>query len=220
MGEPSQAAAALAPAVSPVVAYHHGGHEYGDRGYVWVARYFDNAIIWVVSNMCNPRELGAWDRVENSTAGTTQFQDRWPSGLRWYRHGCDGVVDYLTDIKISYSDWDSTHNGADHWGEHHPVKASPEWCDLWSAPYPCGMHTNKVHINLDQWTNHDDDHEWQERLLMHETGHAMALGEHCIGNPGDSIMNNGLNNCGWTVLVYKPTDRDGFRSIYPEWQYP
>lgn len=173
--------------------------------------------------MCNPRELGAYDRVENSTAGTTQFQGRWPSGLRWYRHGCDGVVDYLTDIKIHYSDWtdrNDPHYGKTHAGENHPKNASQAWCDLWNAPYPCGMHASNVHVNLHQWSNNDDDHPWQERLIMHETGHSMGLGEHCNGVPGDSIMNNGLNGCGWTALVYKDTDLDGFRSIYPGWEYP
>ena len=216
------AVAVLALAISPALAYHHGG-TYGNKGYIWVARFFDNAIIWVTSDMCNDRELGAYDRVENSTAGTTQFQDRWPSGLRWYRHGCDGVVDSLTDIKIHYSDWtdpQDQHFGETHWGENHPVKAPQEWCDLWNAPYPRGMHASKVHINLAQWSCCSHNNDWKERLLMHETGHSMGLGEHCIGSPGDSIMNNALNGCGWIALVYKSTDRDGFRSIYPGWQYP
>lgn len=210
------AVAVLALAVSPALAYHHGG-TYGNKGYIWVARFFDNAIIWVTSDMCNDRELGAYDRVENSTAGTTQFQDRWPSGLRWYRHGCDGVADDLTDIKIHYSDWDlDGHNGANHWGENHFHKAPQEWCDLWDAPYPCGAHPSNVHINLDQWNTHVDT--WRERLLMHETGHSMGLGHHCTSL---SIMNDGTDDCGgWTALVYTSTDRDGFRSIYPGWQYP
>ena len=209
--------AALVLAVSPALANHHGG-TYGDKGYAWVARYSDYAEIWVTSDMCNDRELGAFSRITNSTAGTTQFQDRWPSGLRLVRYTCDGVVDDSTDVKIAYSDWDVTHGGDNAWGENHFHKAPQEWCDIWNDPYPCGAHPSNVHINLDQWNSHGND--WRERLLMHETGHSMGLGHHCTS---DSIMNDGTSGCNngrWTqVMAYLSTDRDGFRSVYPGWLY-
>jgi hypothetical protein len=213
---------ALALAVAPTIAYH-SPYVYGDRGYAWLARYYDYAEIWVTSDMCNDRETGAYTRITNSTAGTSELDDRWPSGLRLLRYTCDGVVDDSTDIKIHYSDWDlDQHNGSNAAGENHFVKAPQEWCDLWNDPYPCGPHPSKVHVNLDWWNGAGSTS--RERLLMHETGHSMGLAHHCTS---DSIMNtgepdpDGCNGGRWTeVMVYKPTDRDGIRSIFPGWLYP
>jgi len=139
--------------------------------------------------------------------------------LRLLRSTCDGVVDSSTDIKIAYSDWDVTHGGSSAWGENHFVKAPQEWCDLWYAPYPCGAHPSKVHVNLNFWNGAGNLS--RERLIMHETGHSMGLGHHCNS---DSIMNDATSDCNdgkWVgVMVYMSTDRDGIRSIYPRWVYP
>ena len=194
---------------------------YGDRGYVWLGHYRDFGYITVTSDNCNARETGAFDRVENSTAGTTEFSARWPSGIRLTRSSCTGTVTASIDISLDYSDFDVTHNGADAPGENHSPKATPEWCDLWpSAPaYPCGTHPSRVHINLDWWNSSNNNS--RERLIMHETGHSMGLDHHCSS---DSIMNTGADTCNqkrWTeVMVYKPTDRNGIVGIYPCWICP
>ncbi len=125
------------------------------------------------------------------------------------------------DIRITYSDFDVTHNGGNFPGENHSVLALESYCDAWDNPYKCGYHPSKVHINNDMWVSHNSNTNWQERLLMHETGHSLGLAHHCTS---DSIMNDGSSGCNgaaWTsVMVYKPTDRAGIVDTFPNWAYP
>lgn len=207
-------------ATGPVLG-NHIYDTYGDRGYVWLAHYNDFGFFSVTSDNCNDREPGAFNRIENSTAGTSEFSTRWPSGIRMTQFSCTGTVTEAIDIKIAYSDFDVTHGGSTAAGENHSTLAPSSWCAIWpSAPdYPCGSHPSKVHINLDFWNGASNTS--RERLIMHETGHSMGLAHHCSS---DSIMNDGSLGCNsgsWTqVMVYKPTDRTGVKNVYPCWICP
>ena len=191
---------------------------YGNRGYAWLARFYD-VDVWVTSDYCNQAELDAFTAVRNSTAGTTEFNDRWPSGLRMERMSCDGVVDNTIDISLDYSDFKVTHGGATHGGENHSTLAPSSFCAYWGHPYPCGSHPSVVHMNQPKFLNTSD--AGRRRLIMHETGHSHGLAHHCTG---DSVMNDGTSGCNggrWLVVTgYLATDRQGIRNVYPNWQYP
>jgi hypothetical protein len=191
---------------------------YGNRGYAWLARYYD-VDVWVTSDYCNTAEVDAFTAVTNSTAGTTEFNARWPSGLRMTRDTCDGVVTNTIDISLDYSDFCQTHGCATHGGENHSTLAPSSWCSYWGHPYPCGSHPSVVHMNQPKFLNTSD--VGRRRLIMHETGHSHGLAHHCSG---DSIMNDGTSGCNggrWSVVTgYLATDRQGILNVYPGWQYP
>lgn len=223
------AAAALLPAVSAIAGVSvstqpasssHIYATYGNRGYLWLARYTDFAETWVSSDGCDAAEVPAFTRVRNSTAGTSEFAARWPNGLRMVQTRCDFGVDETIDIKIDYDEnWASSHSGSGAGGENHSYLADQNFCDYWGAPYPCGSHTSVVHINQPKWAG--TSAQGRERLLMHETGHSQGLAHHCSG---DSIMNDGRSGCNggrWLqVMTYRSTDRTGINNVYPGWRYP
>lgn len=97
--------------------------------------------------------------------------------------------------------------------------SAQSFCDYWGMRHPCGSHPSTVHVNWDKWGSTSD--LGRERLIMHETGHSLGLAHHCTS---DSIMNQGISTCNggrWLeVMVYKQTDREGIRSMYPCWRYP
>ncbi|MFT4288237.1 MAG: hypothetical protein QM595_11390 [Nocardioides sp.] len=201
----------------PASADHVYG-TYPSRGYIWMAR-TTTAGIWLASTSCNPRELGAYDRVKASTT----FPNKWPNGIDMHRQNCDGSVNNTTDIKLSYEpasnfiQADGTPYGG--WNEH--KAATSAWCAYWGVAYPCGTHAAVVHLNQARFGSSNYSHEYRERLIMHETGHSLGLAHHCSS---DSIMNDGTSGCHggrWTqVMSYQVTDKDGIRNVYPNWMYP
>jgi hypothetical protein len=205
--------------IVPSASSNHIVGTYGSRGYHWLATNYDYAEEWVTSNYCTTAELDAFTRVRNSTAGTSQFAGRWPSGLRLVRVSCDGVVDITIDIKLEYSDFCVTHGCGTYGGENHSFLASSSYCAFWGVRYPCGSHPSIVHVNKPKYLNTSS--LGRQRLHMHETGHSQGLSEHCTS---DAIMNNGVASCNggrWLeVMSYLATDRSGVRSVYPNWPYP
>ncbi len=208
------AAIATSIAGAPAIAYHSNPN-YGARGYVFLAHWQDTARLWITSG-CTATEDSAFERVRASTAGTSEFSTRWPSGIRMAHGRCDSEVTYNMDIKIVYDDWTHSHPSKNAAGENHSVDAPRSWCDLWGSGgvnYPCGSHPSKVHVNTDWWNGQPSLS--RQRLLMHETGHSLGLDHHCESN---SIMNDGsltCNNASWTsVMTYKATDRDGIYNMY------
>lgn len=195
---------------------------YGKRGNVWLGTFSDAALTYVTSDYCNASETAAYDAVRNSTAGTSEFSGRWPSGLRMSRYRCyasgGAQVDNNTDVVIRYSDFCQTHSCGTFGGENHSTLATSSYCSAWGASYPCGSHVSNVHINLNKYNQTSSS--GRQRLLMHETGHSQGLAHHCTSN---SIMNQGTSSCNggaWmNVMSYLPTDRSGIRGIYPYWRY-
>jgi hypothetical protein len=220
------AAVALAAIVvglsSATASANHNKGTYGEHGYVWFARYDDNAIAWISSNRCYPREDGAWERVRSSTVDASYTRAKWPSGIRLSTQRCDGAVDSTVDIVLEYRDNFETDGEHGNYGGHnHSNLASSSWCNTIGASWPCGYHISRVHLNDTRFGNSGYSNAYKERLLMHETGHSLGLGHHCESN---SIMNDGLSGCNggaWTsVMTYQATDRQGINQTYPGWKYP
>lgn len=200
----------------PAQASHNKG-TYGNHGYVWFARYDDNAIAWVSSTDCNKRETDAYERITNSTDDA--FNVRWPSGIRLSQQYCDGRMNAYVDIKLIY-DSNFTQTYGNYGGFNVSTKAPQSWCDTFGAPYPCGYHPSVVRLNRSRFFNNNWSHNYRERLIMHETGHSLGMSHVCSQ---DSIMNDGTSDCNggrWTaVMVYKPTDHQAIRDTYPNWKY-
>ena len=181
-------------------AADHRYDTYGDRGYVWFAAYDDFAVAWTTSNNCNPRELEAYDRVQDTTIG--EFPQRWLSGILMSRHRCDGRVTRNIDIQLSYEPASNfiTDGGRMYGGYNYSFRAVRSWCRLWNKSWPCGSHPSVVHLNSSRFGNSPYSHHYRRRLIMHETGHAFGLAHHCSS---DSIMNNGMSDCNggaWTNI--------------------
>lgn len=188
---------------------------YGNRGFLWMsAEKSYSGSIWVSSTNCNDSEVNAYQRVKNSTTGTTEMS-LWKNGIDMSQKKCDGTLDNYIDIVLSYEDFDVTHDKGTFGGENHHTDAPKSYCDFWNATYPCGSHPATVHINLEKWNTKTTT--WRERLIMHETGHSHGLDHHCTS---DSIMNDGSSTCNggkWTAIMsYQVTDRKGINSIYPQ----
>jgi hypothetical protein len=211
----------MAFALSADALGNHITGTYGNRGYTWLARYYDmsGGLEWITSNYCTTSELNAIDDIRNSTAGTSQFAGKWPSGLRMLRNDCNGQVTDFIDISLSYSDFCVTHGCGTFGGENHSTLAPSSWCAIWGAPYPCGSHPSTVHLNKPKFLN--TSNQGRRRLIMHETGHSQGLDHHCNS---DSLMNDGTSGCNggrWLeVTGYLATDRQGILNVFPGWRYP
>ena len=201
----------------------HIYNDYPGRGYYWLANSDSSAILYTTSTSCNPRELEAYDAVKSSTSG--EFPNKWPAGLDLRRQpdgACDGSVDSFTDIKLSYEPASNfiTSDGSPYGGWNENRIGTSAWCALWSQTKPCGTHIAVVHLNEARFGSSSYSHAYRQRLIMHETGHSQGLDHHCNS---DSIMNQGVSSCNggaWTsVMVYKPTDHQGIRNVYPTWPY-
>lgn len=194
---------------------------YGSRGYAWLAHWYDESggTEWVTSDYCTTAELDAFSAVRSSTAGTSEFAARWPSGLRIDRVACDGVVASTIDIKLDYSDFCVTHGCGTYGGENHSSLAPASWCATFVVQYPCGSHPSVVHVNKPKYLN--TSAAGRQRLIMHETGHSQGLDHHCSS---DAVMNNGASSCNYgrwlEVTGYRATDRHGVVSVYPCWRCP
>ena len=190
------------------------------RGYIWMAT-SSNATIRVSSLSCNGRELDAYAAIKASAV----FPNKWPNGINLVRQACNGYSDIWTDIVISYEP--NSHfqrdDGTYYGGYNESFIAPAEWCALFdNRPFPCGTHSSVVHLNESRFGSGSGySQAYQQRLIMHETGHSLGLAHHCSS---DSIMNDGTSSCNggtWTqVMSYQSTDRLGIRNVYPGWMYP
>ncbi|MFJ9313927.1 M12 family metallo-peptidase [Pimelobacter simplex] len=218
--------AALALGVIPVATVgapaeaDHIYAPYPSRGYLWFATRHDNAIAWVTSTDCRPRELEVWDAVKSSTTG--DFPSKWPSGIRFSRSTCNGQVTSNIDVKLSYEPASNfvRSNGTSYGGWNENKVAPASWCAVWAVSSPCGTHPAIVHLNVTRFTNAAYSHAYRRRLIMHETGHSLGLNHHCNSN---SVMNDGTGSCNGGAFTnisgYQGTDHRGIRNIYPNWMY-
>lgn len=174
-----------------------------------------SGVLYISTNNCNEDQRSAFQKVKNSTTGTTEMS-RWTAEISMSEQKCDGTMTSETDMKVQHLDpyiSSAYPNHGTEGGENHPFEAPPEFCDAWSVPYPCGRRPT-VHINLPKWNTTSST--GRQRLIMHETGHSQGLAHHCSG---DAIMNDGSSSCNssrWTqVMSYQATDRTGVSNIYP-----
>lgn len=195
----------LSPAV--LVFANHTKGTYPTVGHLWMSGGTGySGLIYTTSNNCNSSELNAYTRVKNSTTGTSEMS-RWTNGIDMRRYTCTGTWDNYTDIYLQYL----SHPASP--GENHDTVNSSAYCAFWGVSYPCGVRSTD-HIDTAWWSGQGTLS--RERLIMHETGHAFGLAEHCTS---DAIMNNGLSTCNggkWTsIMQYQPTDRTGINNVYP-----
>lgn len=213
------ALSAMMGIAAPAAAHTPAG-SYGGKGFHWLARYYDYAELWYVSNYCNPAEKAATAAIKASTQDATnqrEWKDRWPSGLNLFRWKCVGTVDAKTDIKLKYLNPDpwAAAGGGNYGGWNESTAAPAEYCALWAAPYPCGTHYSYVRINKARFDSVYSDFD-RKQLIIHETGHSMGMNHHC---GGDSIMSDGRSGCPG-VVAYNAHDRLVVRDqIYPNWKY-
>lgn len=197
---------------------NHFNGEYPNEGILFMsAEQNYSGPIYLVSNNCNNSELGAYTRIASSTINTAEM-DRWVNGIDMRRYSCTPQTqwDNHVNIELVYQqNYSSDPMHTDSYGHNHSVLTPSSFCDFWVVEYPCG-NISTVHLDKRQWDRQKKNPLWQERLIMHETGHSHGLDHHCESN---SIMNNGLGSCNngvWTaVMAYQPTDRMGINSIYP-----
>ncbi|HEX9697180.1 MAG TPA: hypothetical protein VGB64_12815 [Actinomycetota bacterium] len=219
------AVAAMIGLAAPAGAHAPAGR-YGAKGFHWLARFTDYAVLWVTSNSCNQQELDADQTATNTTKnveGQREWKTRWPSGLSLERQNCTGKANPAIDLRfkyLAYSTWMDTHgNGSlngQYGGENHSAPASAEYCAMWGARHPCGTHYATIHINKDRYYNQYDAY-YRKHLLLHETGHSMGMQHHC--SSGSSVMRTGQSTCSAT-MGYSAHDRLVVRDdIYPNWPY-
>lgn len=191
-----------------VLANHTKG-TYPTVGHLWMSGQTGySGLIYTTSNNCNDSELNAYTRVKNSTTGTSEMS-RWTNGIDVRRYTCTGTWDNYTDIYLQYLN----RNPSDSWGQNYDTVNSSAYCQFWGVSYPCGVRSTDQ-IDITRWNNASTLS--RERLVMHETGHAFGLADHCTS---DAIMNNGLSTCNggkWTAIMqYMSTDRAGINNVYP-----
>jgi len=205
---------------APLAQADHIYTPYPQRGYLWFATRADNAIAWVASTDCRPRELEAWTAIKNSTTG--DFPARWPSGIRFSRSNCTGQVTSNIDVKLSYEPASNfvRSNGSSFGGYNESKLAPASWCAIWAEPSPCGSHPSIVHLNVSRFTGDTYSLAYRRRLIIHETGHSLGLNHHCGSS---SIMNDGTAGCNGGAFTnisgYQGTDHRGVRRVYPHWMY-
>lgn len=211
---------ALLSLLTPTASADHVQDTYRQRGYIWFAHFQDNAIAWVSSDNCNPRELEAYGRTEATTAG--EFPARWPRGIRMSRHDdhpCDGHITPSVDIEIVYEP-SSNFNNNSYGGYNVSILAKESWCEIWNRRHPCGTHPSYVHLNQARFGNSPYSDHYRRRLIMHETGHSLGMAHHCST---DAIMNDGTSDCNggaWTnINGYRQPDLDAIHNVYPNWMY-
>jgi hypothetical protein len=70
-------------------------------------------------------------------------------------------------------------------------------------------------MNTAKWDLTSMTNASKQRLIKHETGHAVGMMDYCSA---DSIMNNGTSGCNggkWTAITgYLSTDRSAVNSVY------
>lgn len=202
---------------APTKAYHVS-YDYPAHNFYWISHAFNpphSAEVWTESTDCAQQspETDAATNIRDSTANSAEMPDM-PSGYNIWRYSCDGTIGTYDDILYQYEDsatW-SAHGHSNVGGVTYHYQAPSSWCTTVGASYPCGDHPVRIHINKSKWDSRT--HTWRVHLLMHETGHATGLNEHCTS---DAIMNNGVSTCNngnWSGEYYRATDRTGVYNAY------
>lgn len=185
---------ALALPIPPVHATHEPSKmvkgTFPNHGFLWLDDIKGNGNIFVYSDRCKPAEESTWSRINSQLAGgTTEFRGAWPQGIDLATVDCTSTVDVYTDIMLDYmtsSQWTAAGHG-NYGGHHHYSMGDSSWCSIMGgAPYPCGYHISRLHINEPKFDGYSSTYKIY--FLMHETGHSMGFYDYCGHS---SIANNG-----------------------------
>jgi hypothetical protein len=206
-------AALLSWPLAAAASDHKGQMPY--QGLLWMSRRFGyDGTLWVTTNSCNGAQRTAFNDVRSSTAGI-DYMARWANGINMSEERCDGYYSLWDDIQIVYKDqaYFRQPDGSYIGGRNVDLGNDPNFCAFWNTWSPCGQRP-QVQINTDKY--YANDWYYRRREIMHETGHANGLLEHCSSV---AIMNNGSSGCYgglWNIsLNYRPTDRLGISETYP-----
>lgn len=170
-----------------------------DRGQVGMSsqRSYDSDIVTAYSN------------VRSSTTGYSEMPSSiWPNGYNMVQNNWTGTWNNYVDIMFQWAD--RTGNSV---GQTYSYAEPSSWCTFWGQSYPCGNYSI-VQIDNTRWANYGAG-VLRQRLIEHETGHAVGMYDYCGSN---SIMNNGDPTCNsgrWTaVMYYQSIDRTNTSAIY------
>ncbi len=161
------------------------------HGFLWLDNLKGNGGVWVYSDRCKSAEGSTWSRIHSQLAGgSSEFRGAWPSGISLVAAKCTSTVDSFADIMLDYmtsSQWTAAGHGS-YGGHHHYSMADSNWCAVMGgAPYPCGYHISRLHINEPRFDGYSSSYKIY--FLMHETGHSMGFYDYCGHS---SIANNGM----------------------------
>lgn len=153
--------------------------------------------------------ITAYSSVKNSTKGYSEMPSTvWSNGFNMVQNNWTGTWNQYVDIMVNYQN-----RGANiSTGETFRYVAPSDYCYIWGQSYPCGTRPTIV-MNTYKWDPMASLSK--QRLIMHETGHAVGMMDYCTV---DSIMNNGTSTCNggkWTAVTgYLSTDRSAVSSVY------
>ncbi len=168
--------------------------------------------IGMSSNRYEPELLNAYTKVKTSTTGYSEMPSSvWPTGYNMLQNNWNGQWNMYVDTLIYF-----TYRGPNQSpGQIYRSLARSDFCSLWGQSYPCGMRST---VEIDTWRwdgQYASNPTLKQRLIMHETGHAIGMLDYCAQ---DSIMNDGTGGCNggkWSaVMSYQPTDRTAINSVY------
>lgn len=153
--------------------------------------------------------ITAYGSVKNSTTGYPEMPySIWPNGFNMVQNNWAGTWNQYVDILVDFQNRGSTISA----GETFRSLARADFCSIWGQTYPCGMRPTIV-MNTYKWDPMASLSK--QRLIKHETGHAVGMMDYCSE---DSIMNNGASTCNggkWTAVTgYLSTDRYAVNSVY------
>lgn len=155
--------------------------------------------------------ITAYNSVKSSTTGYSEMSSAtWPNGFYMIQNNWTGTWNQYVDILITFQNRGSNIST----GETFRYVAPYSFCSLWGQSYPCGARPTIV-MNTAKWDLYTMTGASKQRLIKHETGHAVGMMDYCSV---DSIMNNGTVGCNggkWTAVTgYKSTDRSATSLVY------
>jgi hypothetical protein len=170
-----------------------------DRGQIGMAstRAYDADLVTAYSN------------VKTSTTGYTEMPSTvWPNGYNMVQNNWTGTWNNYVDIKIQWTD-----RTGDSVGITNSNLEPSSWCTFWGQSTPCGVYST-ISLDITRWANYGAG-ALRQRVVEHETGHAVGMPDYC---GGDAIMNDGSAGCNsgrWTaVMSYTSHDRTTTNSVY------
>lgn len=172
----------------------------------------DRGQIGMSSTRYDQEILNAYSNVRNSTTGYPEMPSSvWANGYNMQQNNWTGQWNMYVDTLLTFV-YRGPSNSP---GQIYRSLAAADFCSIWGQSWPCGMRST-IELDTYRW---DGSYVGQpllkQRLVMHETGHAIGMMDYCSE---DSIMNDGTSTCNserWTaVMEYKSTDRSATNSVY------
>jgi hypothetical protein len=132
------------------------------------------------------------DQLAGSAGGRTDdFAYEWTHGMDMLQHPTDadgncvttGDIDEFTDIHLdwkTFSQWYNDLGRGNYGGVTTSTLGTTNWCDIWGANHPCGIHTSRIELNEYRFDNVYSA-AYGTKVLIHESGHSMGFNDYCGG---------------------------------------